>query len=110
MNNIELVNYILDNKLNENMVIKEYCYYDDSLESVMYLFNNGYRLWDDNGEVSIMRFRNERPSLSEKIHCSYRYEVISKDKALEEIAEQEKQFKIERLENELRLLKGEDNE
>lgn len=102
MNNREIVDYILSNKLTENDVIKRIEYDEDYYENgicVMYLFNNKYELWDDNGEVSIFDFCDKK--------YNYKYEVISKEQAIEEINNKEKQEKIQRLENELERLKKE---
>ena len=101
MNNREIVDYILSNKLAENDVIKRIEYDEDyeNGESVMYLFNNNFELWDDNGEVSIFDFCDKK--------YNYKYEVISKEQAIKEIDNKNKQEKIQRLENELERLKKE---
>ena len=101
MNNREIVDYILSNKLTENDVIKRIEYDEDyeNGESIMYLFNNNYELWDDNGEVSIFAFCDKK--------YNYKYEVISKEQAIKEIDNKDKQEKIQRLENELERLKKE---
>lgn len=101
MNNREIVDYILSNKLTEDDVIKR-IEYDDNYENgecVMYLSNNSYKLWDDNGEVSVFDFCDKK--------YSYKYEIISKEQAIKEIDNKDKQEKIQRLENELERLKKE---
>ncbi len=107
MNNREIVDYILSNNLKENQVIKEIAKYSGNEEYVMYIFNDKYDLWDDNGKISITRFNDETPNLNGNIMCTYIYEIISKEKAIEEINNKEKQEKIQRLENELERLKKE---
>lgn len=107
MNNREIVDYILSNKLKENQVIKEITKYSDDEEYVMYIFNDEYDLWDDNGTISITRFNDEISNLNGNIMCTNIYQIISKEKAIEEINNKEKQEKIQRLENELERLKKE---
>ena len=73
----------------------------------MYLWNDGYDLYDDNGKVSILSFRDERPNLNGNVNVYYTYEVITKEQAENEIEKKEKQDKIKELEEELKRLKGE---
>jgi hypothetical protein len=108
MNNREIVDYILSNKLKEEQVIKETEKnedYEDG-ESIMYMFFDGIDLYDDDGEVSIERFCDEKPNLAGNIRYSYTYEVISKEQALKEIDEENVKRKIEVLEREINELKG----
>ena len=107
MNNREIVDYILSNKLKENQVIKEITKYSDDEEYVMYIFNDKYDLWDDNGKISITRFNDEIPNLNGNIMCTYIYQIISEEQAIKEIDNKDKQEKIQRLENELERLKKE---
>lgn len=107
MNNREIVDYILSNKLKENQVIKEITKYSDDEEYVMYIFNDEYDLWDDNGKISITRFNDKIPNLNDNIMCTYIYQIISKEQAIKEIDNKDKQEKIQRLENELERLKKE---
>lgn len=105
MTNREIIDYILSNKLKENDVIKRIEHYYNS-KSVMYLWNDSFDLYDDNGKVSILSFKDEKPNLNENINTYYTYEIISKEQAENEIEEKEKQDKIKRLEEELKKLKG----
>ena len=107
MNNREIVDYILSNKLTENDVIKEIEkdeYYKND-EAIMYIFYNWCDLYDDNGKVGIKRFCDEKPNLAGNIRFSYTYEIISKEQAYKEIEQKEIREKIERLERELRELR-----
>lgn len=106
MTNREIIDYILSNKLKENDVIKRIEHYYNS-KSVMYLWNDSFDLYDDNGKVSILSFKDEKPNLNKNINTYYTYEIISKEQAENEIEEKEKQEKIKRLEEELKKLKGE---
>lgn len=108
MNNREIVDYILSNKLKKDQVIKETEKNEDyeNGEGIMYIFFDGIDLYDDNGEVSIRRFCDEKPNLAGNIRSSYTYEVISKDQALKEIDEKDTERKIELLEREINELKG----
>ena len=110
MNNREIVDYILSNKLKENQVIKETRKESDGEEYAMYIFNNRYDLWDDNGHVSITRFNDDIPNLNGNIMCTYVYEIISKNQAIKEINKKDKQKKIERLRRELEELEREVND
>lgn len=105
MTNREIIDYILSNKLKENDVIKRIEHYYNS-ESIMYLWNDEFDLYDENGKVSVLSFRDEELNLNENINTYYTYEIISKEQAENEIEEKEKQDKIKRLEEELKKLKG----
>lgn len=105
MNNREIVDYILSNKLTINDVIKETIEYLNTNEkSIMYIYNNTVDLWDDNGKVTIMRFRDDKPSLNKTFNYKYTYEIISLDQASKELSQSEKEKRIEELESELRRL------
>ncbi len=98
MNNREIVDYILSNKLKKNEVIKR-IESDEDYEngmSVMYLFHNEFELWDNNGEVSIFDFCDKK--------YNYKYEIIPETQAIVEINEEQKREKIERLREELKEL------
>lgn len=105
MTNREIIDYILSNKLKEKDVIKRIEHYHNS-ESIMYLWNDEFDLYDENGKVSVLSFRDEELNLNENINTYYTYEIISKEQAENEIKEKEKQDKIKRLEEELKKLKG----
>lgn len=98
MNNREIVDYILSNKLKEEDVIKK-IYKDEIDVSIMYLFNDEFDLWDENGNVNIFSFCDDDKE------C-YAYEVISKEQALKEIDEKNVKRRIELLEREINELKG----
>lgn len=106
MNNREIVDYILSNKLKEDDVIKEITRYSNDEEYIMYIFNDEYDLWDDNGNISITRFNDEIPNLNDNINCTYIYEIISKEQAFKEIDNKDKQEKIQRLKKELEDLES----
>jgi hypothetical protein len=97
MNNREIVDYILSNKLTKDDVIKR-IYKDEMYIYIQYLYNDGFVLWDENGNVNIFSFCDDDKE------C-YTYEVISQEQAQEEIEEKLRKEKIERLERELRKLK-----
>lgn len=97
MNNREIVDYILSNKLTEDDVIKR-IYKDEIYIYIQYLFNDGFNLWDENDNVNIFSFCDDDKE------C-YTYEVISREQAQEEIEEKQRKEKIERLERELKELK-----
>ena len=97
MNNREIVDYILSNKLTQEDVIKR-IYKDELYVFVMYLYNDEFNLWDENGNVNIFSFCDDDKEY-------YTYEVISKEQAEIELEEKAKKEKIERLERELRKLK-----
>lgn len=103
MNNREIVDYILSNKLKEEDVIKEIEHYEDEI-SIAYLWNDGFHIWDDNGEISIIHFADEESS-----NCYYTYEVISSEKALEDIEKNNREEKIQRLKDELNRLERQEN-
>lgn len=94
MNNREIVDYILSNKLTEDDVIKRI----DKDKYIMYLYNDEFDLWNVNGDVSIFAF-------CDNSNQGCVFEVISKEQAEIELQEKEKREKIERLERELRELK-----
>ena len=99
MNNREIVNYILSNKLNEDDVIKEIVK-DDEFENgicITYIYNDNYDMWDVNGPVSIFRFTDD-------YEYEYTYEIITEEQAQKEIEEYAKNEKIERLRKELKEL------
>ena len=102
MNNREIIDYILSGNLKENDVIKRIEHYHNN-ESITYLWNDEFDLYDDNGKVSIISFEDAKESLE----TYYTYEIISKEQAENEIEKKEKQQKIKRLEEELKKLKGE---
>lgn len=106
MTNREIVDYILSNKLKQNDVIKRTEHYYNS-ESVTYIWNDEFYLYSENGVVSVLSFKDEKPSLDGNINIYYTYEIISKEQAESEIKEKEKNEQIERLEEELKKLKGE---
>lgn len=106
MNNREIIDYILSNKLKENDVIKRIEHYYNN-ESIMYLWNDEFDLYDDNGKVSILSFKDEEPNLNLNINSYDTYEIISREQAETEIKQKNKQEKIKRLEEELKQLKGE---
>ena len=106
MNNREIIDYILSGKLKKNDVIKRIEHYYNS-KSVMYLWNNEYDIYDDNGIVSILSFKDGTPNLNGNINTYYTYEVITKEQAQYEIEEKDRQNRINELEEELRKLKGE---
>lgn len=106
MNNREIIDYILSGNLKRNDVIKRTEHYYNS-ESVMYLWNDDYDLYDDNGKVSILSFRDGRKDLNGNINTYYTYEIITNEEAENEIIAKEKQKRIEELKEELRKLKGE---
>lgn len=108
-NNREIVDYILSNKLKEDEVIKEVTRYSDDEEYIMYIFNDKYDLWDDNGKISITRFNDRIPNLNGNIIYICSYEIISKNQAIKEINDKEKQEKIQRLKDELEKLESEVN-
>lgn len=108
MTNREIVDYILSNKMDENKVIKKIVRDNiDDEEYIMYIFYDGYDLFDDNGYVNIRRFCDEESNLAGVFRETYTYEVISKERAIKEIEQEEKQRKIEQLERELNKLKDE---
>lgn len=108
MTNREIVDYILSNKMDGTKVIKEIVRDNiDDEEYTMYIFYDGYDLFDDNGHVNIRRFCDEKPNLEGFFRETYTYEVISKEQAIKEIEQKEKQRKIEQLERELNKLKDE---
>ena len=94
MNNREIVDYILSNKLTQDNVIKRI----DKDKYIMYLYNDEFDLWNVNGNVSIFAF-------CDNSNQGCVFEVISKGQAEMELQEKEKKEKIERLERELRDLK-----
>ena len=94
MNNREIVDYILSNKLTEDDVIKRI----DEDKYVMYLYNDEFDLWNVNGDISIFAF-------CDNSNQGCIFEVISKEQAYKEIEQKEKKEKVERLERELKKLK-----
>lgn len=99
MNNREIVDYILSGKLKPQQVIKK-TYNNDYEEDYMYIYNDGYDIWNDNGSLSILYFRDKEEDKST-------YEVISRTDALREIEKQEREERIKKLEEELTKLKKE---
>lgn len=99
MNNREIVDYILSGKLKPQQVIKK-TYNNDYEEDYMYIYNDGYDIWNDNGSLSILYFRDKEKDKST-------YEVISRTDALREIEKQEREERIKKLEEELTKLKKE---
>lgn len=106
MNNREIVDYILSNKLKEEQVIKEFYYYKGNLEYVRYIYNDGFDLYDDNGKVSVMHFCDQIPNLNGDITSKYKYVIISSEECEKEQKEKFRKEKIEELERELQRLKG----
>ena len=106
MNNREIIDYILSGKLKENEVIKRIEHHYNDI-NIMYLWNDSFDLYDDNGKVSILSFKDKKPNLNENINTYYTYEIISKEQAENEIEEKDRQNRINELEEELRKLKGE---
>ena len=101
MNNREIVDYILSNKLKEDEVIKEIEHYKDEI-CIMYLWNDGFHIWDDNGEISIIHFADD-----ENYNYYYTYEIVPKEQALQEIERNNREEKIQKLKNELERLEKE---
>ena len=99
MNNREIVDYILSGKLKPQQVIKK-TYNNDYEEDYMYIYNDGYDIWNDNGSLSILYFQDKEEDKST-------YEVISRTDALREIEKQEREERIKKLEEELTKLKKE---
>lgn len=99
MNNREIVDYILSNKLQPQQVIKK-TYNNDYEEGCTYIYYDGYNIWNDNGDLSILYFRDDKEDKST-------YEVITRTDALQEIKKQEREEKIKKLEEELTKLKKE---
>ena len=108
MTNREVVDYILSNKLKERDVIKkiEKCVVTNE-EDVTYIYNDGSILWDDNGIISIIGFKDEIPSLNGTINYSYIYEIIPEEQALKEVEIKDKKEKIQQLKDELERLEKE---
>ena len=98
MNNRELVDYILSNKLKDDEVIKEICKYENEV-SIMYIYNDNYDMWDENGQVSILRFTDD-------YEYKFTYQIITEAQAELEIEEEEKKEKIKRLKRELKELEN----
>lgn len=99
MNNREIVDYILSGKLKPQQVIKK-TYNNDYEEGYMYIYYDGYDIWNDNGSLSILYFQDDKEDKST-------YEVISRTDALEEIEKQEREERIKKLEEELAELRKE---
>lgn len=99
MNNREIVDYILSGKLEPQQVIKK-TYNNDYEEGYMYIYYDGYDIWDDNGILSILYFKDNKEDKST-------YEVMSRKDALQEIEKQKREEKIRKLEEELTELRKE---
>ena len=101
MNNRELVDYILSNKLQEDDVIKEIVKYKDldKVNNISYIYNDGVDMWDDNDLVSILRFCDDND-------YNITYSIITEVQAELEIEEVEKKEKIKRLKRELKELEN----
>lgn len=99
MNNREIVDYILSNKLQPQQVIKE-TYNNDYEEGCTYIYYDGYNIWNDNGDLSILYFQDDKEDKST-------YEVITRIEALKEIENRERDKRIKQLEQELAELKKE---
>lgn len=99
MNNREIVDYILSGKLKPQQVIKK-TYNNDYEEGYMYIYYDGYDIWDDNGSLSILYFQDDKEDKST-------YEIISRIDALQEIEKQKREERIKKLEEELIELKKE---
>ena len=101
MNNREIVDYILSNKLKEDDVIKEIEKDDDYVngECIRYIYNDGYEMWDENGQISIFRFCDD--------NGNYKYSIITQDQTIEEREEERRKLKIEELKRELKKLENE---
>lgn len=97
MNNREIVDYILSGKLKPQQVIKK-TYNNDYEEDYMYIYYDGYDIWNDNGSLSILYFQDNEKDKST-------YEVISRPDALKEIEKQEREERIKKLEEELTELR-----
>lgn len=89
MSNREIINYILDNKLKQDDVIKEI-----EEDITMYIYNDGFDMWDVNGIVGILRFKDDK-------NLNLKYEIITEEQAEKEIYEKEKREKIQRLKKQL---------
>ncbi len=99
MNNREIVDYILSGKLKPQQVIKK-TYNNGYEEGYMYIYYDGYDIWNDNGSLSILYFQDNEKDKST-------YEVISRTDALQEIEKQEREERIKKLEEELTELRRE---
>lgn len=89
MSNREIINYILDNKLKQDDVIKEI-----EEDITMYIYNDGFDMWDVNGIVGILRFKDDKD-------LNLKYEIITEEQAEKEIYEKEKREKIQKLKKQL---------
>ena len=96
MNNREIVDYILSGKLTPQQVIKKT--YNDGWK--VYIYYDGYDIWNDNGFLSILYFQDDKEDKSP-------YEIISRIDALQEIEKQKREERIKKLEEELTELKKE---
>ena len=99
MNNREIVDYILSGKLKPQQVIKK-TYNNNYEEDYIYIYYDGYDIWNDNGSLSILYFQDDEEDKST-------YEVISRTDALEEIEKREREERIKKLEEELAELRKE---
>lgn len=100
MNNRELVDYILSNKLQKNDVIKEIEKDDGYVngECIRYIYNDGYEMWDENDQISIFRFCDNNDN------C--KYSIITQDQAIEEQEEERRKLRIKELKRELEELEN----
>ena len=96
MNLKELFEKIYNDEIKQDNVIVEHIQdYDEEYDN--YILNDGFDFWDINGVKSLSFFKKDNTE----------YSIISKKEYDKIIEEKDRQEKIERLENELKKLKGE---
>ena len=102
MNNREIIDYILSGSLTEEDVIKKTTkdpFYENG-ESISYITNDGYTLYDDNGPVSILSFRDDKSDYTVETlaghttECTTTYEIVSREQYQKEIDEMNIQKEI----------------
>lgn len=89
MNNREIVDYILSGKLKPQQVIKK-TYNNNYDEDYMYIYYDGYDIWNDNGSLSILYFQDDEEDKST-------YEVMSRIDDLQEIEKQKREERIKKI-------------